>query len=321
MKNLFMKCLAVPAAVAMLLVVLAAAVVNAQEQPSFASAEEAVNALVAALENNDVAALGTLLGPGSEGVLSSGDEVADANARADFLARYQAKHALVAEDDGAMTLQVGDNDWPLPIPVVLREGKWYLDGAAGADEIVYRRVGRNELGAIAVSRGFVDAQIEYAAAGHDGNEPGVFAAKLMSDPEQQNGLYWPTAEGAPPSPAGETIARAAAEGYRAVTGKRRSYHGYYYRILRTQGPAAPGGKASYMDDQGLMTRGFAVIAWPAKYGNSGVMTFLVNQQGIVFQKDLGAETDARARDIIRFEFDTSWEPTADTVTDDEVAPE
>lgn len=191
----------------MLLVVFAAAVVNAQEQPSFTSAEEAVNALVAALENNDVPALGTLLGPGSEGVLSSGDEVADANARADFLARYQAKHALVAEDDGTMTLQVGDNDWPLPIPVVLREGKWYLDGAAGADEIVYRRVGRNELGAIAVSRGFVDAQIEYAAVGHDGNEPGVFAAKLMSDPGQQNGLYWPTAEGAPPSPAGETIAR------------------------------------------------------------------------------------------------------------------
>ena len=309
MKNLFMKCLAVPAAVAMLLVVFAAAVVNAQEQPSFASAEEAVNALVSALENNDVAALGTLLGPGSEGVLSSGDEVADANARADFLARYRAKHALVAEDDGAMTLQVGDNDWPLPIPVVLREGKWYLDGAAGADEIVYRRVGRNELGAIAVSRGFVDAQIEYAAAGHDGNEPGVFAAKLMSDPEQQNGLYWPTAEGAPPSPAGETIARAAAEGYRAVTGKRRSYHGYYYRMLFAQGANANGGAREYFVD-GLLAQGVALLAWPAQYGVSGVKSFIVNHEGIVYEKDLGEDTAAAVQGIELFDPDNSWSVVA-----------
>lgn len=309
MRNYLRKSLAAPAAFAILLAVFGVTSALAQQQTSFASAEEAVNALITAMEKNDAAALGSLLGAGSEDLLSSGDEVADANARADFVARYQAKHALIADSESSMTLQVGDNDWPLPIPVVRREGKWYLDGAAGAEEIVYRRVGRNELGAIAVCRGFVDAQIEYAAAGHDGNDAGVFAAKLKSDPGQQNGLYWPTAEDDPPSPAGETIARAAAEGYRAITGKRRSYHGYYYRMLYAQGASANGGAREYFVD-GLLTQGVALLAWPANYGVSGVKSFIVSHEGIVHEKDLGEDTAATVEGIQTFDPDSSWSVVA-----------
>jgi hypothetical protein len=278
---------------------------SAQEHRGFASAEEAVTAMVAVLEREDRAELGPILGPGSEGVVDSGDAVADAEALADFLERYKAKHTLVADGDTKMVLQVGENDWPLPIPLVEREGKWYFDGAAGAEEIVYRRVGRNELGAIAVCRGFVDAQTEYASQGHDGNEPGIYAAKLMSDPQQQNGLYWPTAEGEPLSPAGPAVADAAEEGYRALKGKRTAYHGYYYRMLFAQGTNAGGGAMEYFAD-GLLTQGVALLAWPAEYGVSGVKSFMINHDGVVYEKDLGEETGTAAESIQLFDPDSSW---------------
>jgi hypothetical protein len=249
--------------------------------------------------------LGKLLGPGSEDVYTSGDDVADANARANFLALYREKHELVADGEDTMVLQVGPEDWPLPTPFTEVEGKWYVDGAAGADEIIYRRIGRNELGAIAVCRGFVDAQIEYAAQGHDGNDPGIFAAKLRSDPGEHNGLYWPEAEGEPQSPIGEAVARAAAEGYRAVAGKRTPYHGYYYRMLYAQGPNADGGAMEYFQD-GELTGGIALLAWPANYEASGVMSFMINQQGVVYQKDLGEDTGAAAESIQVFDPDDSW---------------
>ena len=277
----------------------------AQQQASFDTADAAVAALMQALEKNDKATLGTLLGPDSEDIFSSGDEVADANALADFLALYQEGHALVADGNDAVVLQVGNNDWPMPVPIVKRDGKWYLDGAAGVDEIVYRRIGRNELGAIAVSRGFVDAQLDYAADGHDGNPPGLFAAKLRSDPGQQNGLYWPSAKGEPQSPIGAAVAKAAAEGYRAVAGKRLPYHGYYYRMLFGQGPAAAGGETDYYVD-GVLAQGVALIAWPAEYGVSGVMTFMVNHDGDVFQKDLGEDTAKAADSIEVFDPDSTW---------------
>jgi hypothetical protein len=277
----------------------------AQQQTAFATADDAVAALIQALESNDAAMLGALLGPDSEDIFSSGDTVADANALADFLALYREGHALVAEGENAVVLQVGSNDWPLPVPIVKREGKWYLDGAAGVDEIVYRRIGRNELGAIAVCRGFVDAQMDYAAAGHDGNPPGLFAAKLRSDPGQQNGLFWPSAEGEPQSPVGPAVAKAAAEGYRSVTGKRMPYHGYYYRMLFGQGPAANGGEAEYYVD-GVLAQGVALLAWPAEYGVSGVMTFMVNHEGNAFQKDLGEETAIAADSIQVFDPDSTW---------------
>jgi len=305
MKNLIGKNSVLPLVFSALLLGLCSQVSRAQDHASFATPEEAVTALIAALQSNDLAALGGLLGPGSEEILSSGDEVADANGRADFVADFLAKNQLVPDEKGIMILEVGENDWPLPIPIVEVEGKWRLDGAAGADELVYRRIGRNELGAIAVSRGFVDAQFEYAAKGHDGNDPGTFAAKIFSDPGQHNGLYWPTLAGESPSPAGEAVARAAAEGYKAVTGKRKPYHGYYYRMLFAQGAKAQGGAAEYFVD-GLLTQGFALLAWPADYGASGIMSFMVSQDGVVYQRDLGEETPVTVEQIQVFDPDSSW---------------
>jgi hypothetical protein len=279
---------------------------SAATAAGFDSPEQAVQAFVAALEKNDTAQLSTLLGADSEALFDSGDAVQDAGDRAEFLAAYAAKNALT--DDGAdrKVLVVGDQDWPLPIPIVKRDGKWVLDGEAGIDELIYRRVGANELGAIDVSRGFVAAQIEYASEGRDGDPPGIYALKLVSDEGLHNGLYWPTADDEPPSPAGPFVAAAAAEGYRKAEGDARSpYHGYYYRMLYSQGPNASGGARDYFKD-GLLTEGFALIAWPADYGSSGVMTFMVNQDGVVFQKDLGEDTASAVDAIQAFDPDSSW---------------
>lgn len=273
---------------------------------AFKTPEEAVSALVAALQKDDVATLQALLGPGSEELLDSGDAVQDASDRAAFLAAYEAKHALADDGPDRKVLVTGDDDWPMPIPVVKREGGWQFDGEAGIDEIIYRRVGGNELGAIDVSRGFVDAQLEYAAEGRDGDPAGIYALKLVSDEGLHNGLYWPTAEGEPPSPAGPFVAAAAAEGYRRAEGDQRApYHGYYYRMLYAQGGNANGGAREYFKD-GLLTEGFALVAWPADYGSSGVQTFIVNQDGIVFQKDLGEDTATAVEAIQSFDPDSSW---------------
>jgi hypothetical protein len=281
--------------------------VNAQEQISFASPDEAVTALVAAVEKNDIPALNLLLGSGGEDILSSGDEVADKIALDNFLESFKAKHQLVPDGDSAMILQVGDNEWPLPIPIVKRDGKWLFDGVAGAEEIVYRRIGRNELGAIAVCHGFLDAQTEYAAQGHDSNPAGIYATKLLSSPGKHDGLYWKTAEGEAPSPAGDAVAEAAEEGYRAVgaSGERRPYHGYYYRMLFAQGMNARGGAAEYFVD-GQLTQGVALLAWPAEYGVSGVTTFMINHEGVIYEKDLGDNTAVEAAKIDAFNPDNSW---------------
>ena len=281
--------------------------VNAQTQLSFASADEAVNALVVAVEKDDIPALSALLGSGGEDILSSGDEVADKTARDNFLELFKAKHQLVPDGDSAMILQVGDNEWPLPIPIVKHDGKWLFDGVAGAEEIVYRRIGRNELGAIAVCHGFLDAQIEYAAEGRDGNPAGIYAAKLLSSPNKHDGLYWKTAEGETPSPAGDEVAAAAEEGYRAAgaNGERMPYHGYYYRMLFAQGPNAHGGASEYFSG-GQLTQGVALLAWPAEYGVSGVMTFMINHEGVIYEKDLGDNTAAEVAKIDVFDPDSSW---------------
>lgn len=293
-------------AVCIALLVLVDASAHAEDQQVFASAEEAVQALVAVLSKDDLAGLDRLLGPGSEEILSSGDAVADKRGREDFLALYKERHTLVAEGADKMELQVGKDDWPLPIPLIKRDGHWLLDGAAGADEIIYRRVGSNELGAIAVCRGFVDAQYDYAEQGHDDNPPGLFAAKLFSDAGQQNGLYWPVADGEPVSPGGPGIATAAAEGYRAASGGvRNPYHGYYYRMLFAQGSHARGGASEYFVD-GQLVSGVALLAWPAEYGVSGVKSFMINQDGLVYEKDLGEETDEVAETIQSFDPDSSW---------------
>jgi len=269
---------------------------------SFASPDEAMAALVEAGRSGDAQRLAELFGPGSEAIISSGDAVADATARKDFVRRFDEKHALVPEGDDKVTLQVGADDWPMPIPIVRKDGKWFLDGAEGADEIVYRRIGRNELGAIAVCRGFVDAEHDYAAVDHDGEGAGVFAYKLVSDPGTQDGLYWPSVPGEADSPIGPFIAAAASEGYRAGGG---TYHGYRYRVLFRQTDNANGGALDYFD-KGVLKNGFALVAWPADYGASGVMTFIVNQDGVVFQKDLGDDTEAAAARIDAYDPDSTW---------------
>ncbi len=283
---------------------------------SFATPEEAVSAFVAALEKGDIAGFGALLGPGSEDLLQSGDDVQDGADRAEFVAAYKAKNSLVEEGPGRKSLVVGEHDWLMPIPLVEREGRWYLDGAAGADELVYRRVGSNELGAIDVCRGFVEAQMEYAAEGWDGDPAGIFALKLVSDPGLHNGLYWESAEGEPGSPAGAFVAAAAGEGYQRIEGKRTPYHGYYYRMLYSQGPNANGGARDYFEG-GVLTRGFALVAWPADHGASGVQTFIVNQDGVVFQKDLGEDTATIVETLQSFDPDSTWTavvPPDDTAT-------
>lgn len=279
---------------------------GAAAHASFDTAEEAVAALVAAVRSGDRVALARLLGPGSESVVSSGDDAQDAADRARFVAAYDRRHALVDGGNGTRTLVVGENDWPLPVPLRLVDGRWEFDGAAGVDELAVRRIGANELSAIEVARAYVTAQQQYASQGRDGDPAGIYAIKLVSDPGMRNGLYWETAEGEPPSPAGPFVADAAAEGYLAATGgSRKSYHGYFFRMLYAQGAAANGGARDYFVD-GLLTGGFALVAWPAEYGRSGVQTFIVNQDGVVFQKDLGAGTAKTVEAIRSFDPGDGW---------------
>lgn len=272
------------------------------DHAGFASADAAVAAMIEAARKADLDRLREIFGPGSESILSSGDAVADETARERFLAQYDEKHELVPEGEDRVVLQVGNDDWPMPAPIVEKDGEWYLDGAEGADELVYRRIGRNELGAIAVCRGYVEAQHEYAAADHDGEGAGVFAHKLVSDPGTQNGLYWEAAEGETESPVGPFIAAAAAEGYKAGSA---AYHGYRYRPLFRQTDNANGGAVDYFG-KGVLKNGFALVAWPAEYGVSGVMTFIVNHDGVVFQKDLGENTDAAVEAMEAYDPDSTW---------------
>lgn len=291
-KRMLVLALAMPAAIAIAQVT----------HQTFDTPQAAIEALGAALERGDATGLQNLLGPGSESLVSSGDAVQDAADRKEFLDAYRARRAIVEDGKDRRTLVIGGNDWPFPVPLVSRGGRWMFDGDAGVDELIYRRIGANELGAIAVSRGYVEAQNEYAAEGHDGDPAGIFALKLLSDEGRRNGLYWPTAAGEPPSPAGEFVAAAAAEGYRRNPG---AYHGYRYRMLYRQGRNAAGGARDYFKD-GLLTQGFALVAWPAEYGVSGIMTFVVNQDGDVFQRDLGADTESRAAAMSAFDPDRNW---------------
>jgi len=283
-----------------------------QEQTSgtltFASPEDAVTALASAAEKNDVVALRQLFGPGTEALLSSGDDVQDRLARDTFMKRYYVRHQLVSGDANDMMLHVGDDNWPLPIPLVRENERWHFDGAAGAEKIVRQRIGANELHTIDVMRGYVGAQKEYAAKSHDGEPAGVYAQRLRSDPGKQNGLYWEVAAGQPSSPAGPFLAAATAEGY--GVGQGAPYHGYLYRQLLSQGKDSQGGARDYMTD-GKLKKGFALIAYPADYGSSGIMSFIVNQDGVVWQADLGEDTAAAVSAIQQFNPDSKWTPIPD----------
>ena len=278
----------------------------ASEQKTFATPVEAVHALMAATEAGDQDALLSIFGDDSKDLINSGDAVQDKAGRDAFVKAYKTKHAIVKVDDNTRLLQVGSKDWQMPIPLVLADGKWHFDTAAGKQELIYRRIGANELGAIAACRGYIAAQTDYAAVGHDGLPAGFYAQRLVSEPGKQNGLYWETAEGEPPSPAGPFLAKAGDEGYQ----KGDPYHGYYYRVLKSQGSAAQGGAKSYLED-GRLKRGVALVAYPAQYRSSGVMTFIINQDGVVYQKDLGENTTDLAKALTEFNPDRSWKKVTD----------
>ena len=271
-------------------------------QKTFSSPDEAVGALMTAAQKNDLAALLEILGPEAKQIVSSGDETEDNQTRADIVKRYEQMHRLRKEPDGSTTLYIGAENWPLPIPLRNKGGSWYFDTAAGKEEILFRRIGRNEMSAMRVCQELVTAQKEYYAAHR--NE---YARKIFSDAGTQNGLYWKAGEGEPQSPIGPLVASAVAEGYAPVGGTAPStpYRGYYFHTLTRQGAGAAGGAKSYMLN-GQMSRGFAFVAYPAQYRSSGVMTFIVAEDGVVYSKDLGKLTAVLAKSMKEYNPDSSW---------------
>ena len=274
---------------------------------SFASPRSAARALAVAARNNDAAAILAIFGAAGEKLVNSGDRVADDGMRARFAERYASAHKFVFDAANRATLVIGTEEWPFPIPLVRRHGAWHFDAAAGAEEILNRRVGRNEMDAMRVCRDYVRAQRDYAADLQGERKPLEYAQKIVSTPGQHDGLYWPADAGERQSPIGPQMAHAHAEGYsyNPPDAEHAPYHGYYYKILIRQGAAAPGGARDYVVD-GHMTGGFALVAFPATWGDSGVMTFIVNQNGIVYQKNLGADTAKLAAAITEFNPDYSW---------------
>ncbi len=278
-------------------------------QQTFASPEQAAAALAEAWGQGDKAALMKIFGPGGAKLISSGDPVADAEAKRRLAAEYNAAHRIENESEGKAVLSIGKDDFPFPIPLVQEAAAWHFDTKAGAEEILDRRIGHNELIAIDVCHAYVEAQRAYAAQYSSGKGPGEYAQRLHSSAGKHDGLYWAAETTADESPLGPLVASARAEGYGPnTTGKPRPYHGYYFKILTQQGANAPGGAKDYVVN-GHMTGGFAMIAFPAKYGDSGIMTFIVDQTGIVFEKNLGPGTDAAARAIAAYDPDESWQPT------------
>jgi hypothetical protein len=275
-------------------------------QRSFASAEEAVKAAVAAARKGDDKELAAIFGPGSQDLMSSGDTVADKQRRAEFLKAYDEKNRLASEGENTV-LVIGKNDWPFPIPLVKQGSGWVFDTAKGKEEILNRRIGQNELNAIQAVLAYVDAQREYAMKDRDGDGLLEYAQKFRSDPGKRNGLYWEAKPGEEQSPLGPLAARAVKEGYgqNKASDKPWPFHGYYYRIVSGQGKSAPGGAYSYLV-KGSMIGGFALVAYPAEYGDSGVMTFMVNHDGKVFQKDLGKNTTSAAQNIKEYNPDKTW---------------
>jgi Protein of unknown function (DUF2950) len=281
-----------------------ASVSMAVAQQTYKTPEAAVDALVATAKSGDQKEALVVLGRDGKDIISSGDKVSDDAARQRFVASYDAKHQIAMEGDDKAVLVIGDNDYPFPIPLVRKNGQWSFDTEAGRREILYRRIGHNELDAIQTCLAFVDAQDEYAEKDRTGTGTGVYAERFISQPGKKDGLYWPTAQGEEESPLGELFAAASRQGYRAGEG-RSPYHGYYYKILTRQGPAAVGGTADYVVN-GKMIGGFALVAYPAEYRNSGVMTFLVNHNGTVFQKNLGPKTAELAEAMTSYNPDPTW---------------
>src|SRR5215469_12135339 len=281
-------------------------------QQDYKTPQDAVDALVATAKSGDQKAALAVLGRGGEDIISSGDKVSDNAIRERFVTSYDTKHQIAMEGDSKAILVIGNNAYPFPIPLARnKDGTWSFDTVAGRQEILARRIGHNELDAIQTSLAYVDAQNDYAAKDRgEGEGEGAYAQRFISQSGKKDGLYWPTAQGEEESPLGELFADASRQGYRAGEG-RSPYHGYYYKILTKQGPAATGGAADYVV-RGKMIGGFALVAYPAEYRNSGVMTFIVNHDGEVFQKDLGPQTAQLAERMISFNPDHSWTKVTDT---------
>ena len=294
------------AAIVSFLLTVSTSVAQQANEKTFASPGEAVLALYTAVKAGDSQAVMTIFGSNAGQIIHTGDDVADKNMADNFLRRYEEMHRVVIEPDGTATLYIGAENWPLPISLVKNgSGAWFFDTESGKTEILQRRVGTNENDAIEILETLVQAQMDYAAEPRDGDTTKHYALKFMSDEGKQNGLYWKTS-GDAESPIGPLLVSAASEGYTVQQGKRDPFHGYYYRMLTKQGAAAKGGARDYVTN-GKLTRGFAFLAYPAEYRNSGVMTFIVNQSGVVYQKDLGPQTADLAAAITEYDPDDSWE--------------
>jgi len=292
--------------------------VPAASQPApkaFDTPQQAAQALIQAAESYDVPALIAILGPGSEDLVSSADPVRDKNNAEAFVAKAHEKMAVNVDpkNPARAILSAGNDDWPFPVPIVKKGGKWHFDAKEGHDEILYRRIGANELDAIQICRGYVEAQKEYALEIHDDSGVNQYAQKIISTPGKKDGLCWKNPDGTPGGPISETVARAIEEGYSLSKG--RAYHGYYFKILKGQGPAAPLGQLDFVI-KGIMIGGFALVAVPAEYRVTGVKTFIVSNDGIVYEKDLGPDSLNIAKAMERYNPDKTWHRT-----DDEWPPE
>jgi hypothetical protein len=294
------------AVVAMIIIVIGVKADAAVKQKGFATPDEAVNAFATAMRSNDEQALLSIFGTAAKELISSGDPVQDKQRREMFISDYDRKNSITQEG-AKMVLVIGEKDWPFPIPLVKKGDQWIFDTKAGKEEILNRRIGEDELSTVQTLLAIVDAQREYALIDRDNDGLRAYAEKLRSDPGKKNGLYWETKEGEEPSPLGELVADARAEGY-ARTGPKQGpipFHGYYFRLLKKQGKHAPGGAFDYVV-KNKMIGGFAVVAYPAVYGSSGVMTFVVNHEGVVYEKDLGKNTAKTAKAMTSFDPDKTW---------------
>lgn len=271
----------------------------------FATPEMAVQALIDAAKKNDDAAILKIFGSGGMDLIGSGDEVADSKRRQAFLTAYDEGHSVVMLTEDWAELTMGKDHWPFPVPVVKVGKKWCFDVEAGKEEILNRRIGFNELSVLAVFEAYVQAQREYYQLDYDQDEVLEYAQRVLSSEGLKDGLFWPVSEGQHPSPLGPMVADAAAEGYKRPGAAPAPYHGYFYKVLKAQGPDAPGGAFSYVVNDNMVA-GYALLAWPAEYGNSGIMTFTVNSNGTIYEKDLGEKTAEVAAAMNAYNPDATW---------------
>lgn len=280
-----------------------------QAQKQFDTPEQAAEALIQAAGSYDMSALLQIFGPDGKDIISSSDPVQDKNRAEAFAAKAHEKNSVILDpkNKSRAILSVGNGDWPLPVPIVKQKGKWYFDSKQGRDELLFRRIGTNELDAIQVCRGFVEAENEYASDVHDDSGVNQYAQKIISTPGKRDGLYWQNEDGTPGGPISEAVARAIAEGYSAAGS---GYHGYHFKVLKGQGPAAPLGRLDYVIE-GIMIGGFALVAVPAEYRVTGVKTFMVSYDGIVYEKDLGPDSLNIVKNMERYNPDKTWHRTDD----------